>query len=115
MNVLMAVLYQEGSWDEIVVNVPNICKCMDYDEINAKAREYFFKSEEYADYDECFGAYVTDEGYDTNATCNCGKLSNRAKLNKIWGILETVNMHFKDEMSDILDEDFDDLLRELAR
>ena len=38
----------------------------------------------------------------------------QAKDERIWDILAMVNEHFGDEMSDLLDEDFDTLLKELA-
>lgn len=113
MKVRMAVLFQGSHWDEIVVDVPNICTCMTYGQINEEARKYFYSASEYAEYDDCFGAYVTDEMYDTKHQCICQKVSD-VIAERIWDILAMVNEHFGEEMSDLLDEDFDDLLRELA-
>ena len=110
MNVMMAVLEQDGSWDEIVVEIPNICTCMTYAEIDEKARNYFYATPEYREYKNCFGAYVTNERYDDKHLCTC----QQAKDERIWDILAMVNEHFGDEMSDLLDEDFDTLLKELA-
>lgn len=110
MNVLMAVLYQEGQWDEIVVDVPNICTCMTYDEINSKARKHFYAFGSLPEHKNCFGAYVTNERYDDKHLCTC----QQKKDERIWDILAMVNEHFGDEMSDLLDEDFDALLLELA-
>jgi len=109
MNILMAVLYQEGQWDEIVVDVPNICTCLTYDEINSKARKYFYAFGD-TQYKNCFGAYVTNERYDDKHLCTCQKVKDE----RIWDILAMVNDHFGEEMSDLLDEDFETLLRELA-
>ena len=76
MKVQMAVLYQEGQWDEIVVDVPDICRCMSYDEINEKARSYFYSAPEYREYKNCFGAYVTNEKYDDERICTCEREEN---------------------------------------
>jgi hypothetical protein len=79
------------------------------EEINSKARKYFYAFGD-TQYKNCFGAYVTDERYDDEHVCTCQK----AKDERIWDILAMVNEHFGDEMSDLLDEDFDKLLMELA-
>jgi len=111
MKVQIAVLYQDELWEEVIVDVPDICTCMTYAEINERAVTYFHSAPEYSAYSHCFGAYVTNERYDEKHICICKK---QDKENLIWGILETVNEHFRDEMSDLLDRDFDELLQELA-
>lgn len=110
MKVLMAVLDQAGGWDEIVVEIPTACSCMTYDQINARARNYFYATPEYREHKNCFGAYVTDERYDDKHVCTC----KQSKEERIWDILAMVNDHFGYEMSELLDEDFDELLQELA-
>ena len=113
MNVQFAVLYQDGAgWDEIIIDVPDICSCMSYAEIDEKARMYFFSAPELDEYDNCFGGYVTNEGYQMEYSCS--KCQKRSKDSRIWDILAMVNEHFREEMSDLLDEDFDKLLQELA-
>jgi len=113
MKVLMAVLYQGGDhWDEIVVDVHNVCSCMTNEQIDGKARNYFYRAPEYSEYDDCFGVYVTNERYDEGHVCTCD--DSIEKEDRIWDILVMVNEHFGEEMSDLLDEDFDKLLQELA-
>ena len=107
--VEMAILY-EDTWETARITIPNtvIVKALGYDKLNEIARNQTYNDPLHK---HCVGAYLFNEHIELELERE-GKSTDLSE--RIWGILDTVNQHFGEEMSDILDEDFDELLQELA-
>lgn len=62
MKLEMAVLHStggaEGTWNTVIIDVPNIAPGMTYAMMDAIAREYFHGLDEF---DDCVGAYLFND------------------------------------------------------
>jgi hypothetical protein len=107
----MAVLY-DGTWETDIVTIPNakIVAAVGYDKLNELGRQEIYDADKHR---HCVGAYLFNELIELGLEGQA-EVENEIQ-GRIWDILSTVNSNFSEEMTELLGEDFDKLLLELAQ